>query len=102
MKIKNILLSAVIFVALALGLYFLWPMASAGDIKATVRNHDDLTQDEHTGDKINSMHDGHANESQKGEDNDHGDEVVRLSDNEIDEFGIKLATAAAGSLKRYV
>ncbi len=102
MKIKNILLSAVIFVALALGLYFLWPMASAGDIKATVRNHDDLTQDEHTGDKINSMHDGHANESQKGEDNDHGDEVVRLSDNELYEFGIKLATAAAGSLKRYV
>jgi cobalt-zinc-cadmium efflux system membrane fusion protein len=41
-------------------------------------------------------HDGEA------EQEEHGEEVVRLSAAELKEFGIKLATAAAGSLQEYV
>lgn len=69
-------------------------------------NHDDHGHDAH--EKEKAGHDGHDDHAEKeGHDahaghDEQGEEVVRLTGDELKEFGITLAVAKAGSLDQYI
>lgn len=63
--------------------------------KSTPREHDE--HDEHD----SEGRDAHGDHGHSGED-DHDDHVVRLSVNELEEFGIELSKVAPGTLDQYI
>ncbi len=82
MKIKSTLLSALVLCALSLSAYLWWPVASAEQNEAVHEQNN--KQDDLAGEET------------------HGDEVVRLSPQELNEFGITLETSREGSLDQYI
>jgi cobalt-zinc-cadmium efflux system membrane fusion protein len=113
MKIKFIFLGVAVICALGLGLSFWLPMEAEGQVGSS-HNYENQAQEEHPGDEQEDDHAGHGHEVRQERDavhdedddlsdeNEHGEEVVRLSDNELNEFGIELAIAAVGSLNQYI
>jgi len=111
MKNKYVIISLVVVAALSLGA-FLWRNVNSEENQVHVertshaageeKEHDTHDHDEHGKDKSthpaeHADHDDHA----EGEDG-HGEEIVRLSDAELKEFGIHLKTAQAGTLNQYI
>ena len=76
--------------------------------QANHREHEDHEQHaEHTDDTHGREHEddeekGHESETGTEEPDNHDEEVVRLSDAELQEFDIRLATAKPGSLDQYI
>jgi len=87
MKIKYVIISVAVVTTLGLGL-FLWRNAHHDDSKHTDIKHMEDNHDEHA----------HMNEGEEG----HEEEIVQLSDKEIQEFGIQLGSAKAGKLNQYI
>ncbi|NCP09036.1 efflux RND transporter periplasmic adaptor subunit [bacterium] len=115
---KKFTLSAVFLAALAIGVYYFWPAATAGEAESP-HDHNEQAQGEYHGDekmadqaiegrkpilskdahmKENST-EKHSNHEGEG---GHGEEVVRLSDEEVKEFEIELVTAESGILEQYI
>lgn len=96
MKNKYIIISVVVVAALSLGAFF-WQNADSEG------NHVQVERTTHAGgeEKEHDTHDKDEHAAEEGE-GGHGEEIVRLSDAELQEFGITLATAQAGILSQYV
>ncbi|MBA3028336.1 MAG: efflux RND transporter periplasmic adaptor subunit [Desulfobacteraceae bacterium] len=105
---KYTIISAVILSALFIGVYSLWSVEPTGQNETGGDLHESAleknTHDEHETDKIgNKIEDGHTKDSAIVEEGkaEHDEEVVRLSPDELIEFGIELSTAEAGSIDQY-
>lgn len=112
MKIKFLFWSAA--VTLVLGIAF-WHPAALTSRAGNLQNFDSHSEDAHPvegneaghaghddhddHEEIDAAHAGHAENNAADE---HGAELVSLSAAELQEFGIRLATAGAGSLEQYV
>lgn len=114
MKSKYTILAVAVLCALGLGAFFRWPIAMAVPVEDT-HGQESQVRDNHAGDDKEAGHDEHGPGVRKekdaagnGEPEDHageagrGEEVVHLSDDELQEFGITLATAEAGALDQYI
>ena len=89
MKNKCLLIGIIIVCAVALGA-FVFQKMNAGQIASAQEN-----VDEHGGEYG-------ASKAENGGKDEHGEEVVRISDAELKEFDIGLATAKPGTLDQYV
>lgn len=113
MKNKYVIISVAVVAAFSLGSFF-WQIGKSGENQAHVertahtdgekQKHDTHDYDEHGKEKSNkpaehAEHDEHA--AEEGEEG-HGEEIVRLSDAEMREFGVTLATAQSGTLNQYI
>jgi cobalt-zinc-cadmium efflux system membrane fusion protein len=113
MKNKYVIISFVVVTALSLGAFF-WLNADSEKKQVQVarathavgeeKEHDTHDHEEHGKDKStkpdeHAQHDEHAEE--EGEEG-HGEEIIRLSDAELREFGVVLKTAQSGTLKQYI
>lgn len=113
MKNQYVIISIVVVAALGLGA-FLWQNADSEENQVQVertthadgeeKEHDTHDHEEHGKDKSNkpdehAEHDEHAEE--EGEEG-HGEEIVRLSDAELREFGVTTEIAQAGTLNQYI
>ena len=112
-KNRYIIISVVVVAALSLGAFFWQNADSEGNhvqVERTThadgeeKEHDTHDHEQHGKNKSakpdeHAEHDEHAEE--EGEEG-HGEEIVRLSDAELREFGVTLATAQAGTLNQYV
>jgi cobalt-zinc-cadmium efflux system membrane fusion protein len=113
MKNKYIIISVVVVAALSLGAFF-WRNVDSEENQVQVerathadgeeKEHDTHDHEEHGKDKStkpdeHAEHDEHAEE--EGEEG-HGEEIVRLSDAELREFGVTLKTAQSGTLNQYI
>jgi len=92
MKNKYVIISVAVVAALSLGAFLWRNVDSEGH-----QTHVEQTSHADGGEKEHDAHDEHA----EGEDG-HGEEIVRLSDAELREFGIHLETAQAGTLNQYI
>lgn len=114
MKIKYTIFGSVVLCALGLGAFFWWPTAMAVPMEDT-RAQESQVQDKHAADDKEAGHDEHGPGAQeekdaagKDEHEEHAgeegpvEEVVRLSDAELKEFGITLAIAEGGALDQYI
>ena len=78
----------------------------SGPDKHGLEVHEEHGEEDHGdhGDEVAAGHgEGHADQDEEGHagHDEHGEEVVKLSPAELEEFGIELQTAAAGSLDQY-
>ncbi|MHB1350270.1 MAG: efflux RND transporter periplasmic adaptor subunit [Desulfobulbaceae bacterium] len=114
MKIKYTILSVVVLCASGIGVSFWWPTAMAVPAEDT-HAQESQVQDKHGADEKEAGHEEHGPGGQKekgvtgkDEHEEHAgeegpvEEVVRLSDAELEEFGITLATAEGGALDQYI
>jgi cobalt-zinc-cadmium efflux system membrane fusion protein len=98
MKTKSLILISLMVGALAFAAATWGPIPTTA-LAQTTPDHDSHEDADHP----EQEKDGHADEGhdEHGGEDEHGEEVVRLSVAELNEFGIKLSTAAAGSLDQY-
>ncbi|BCA79614.1 efflux RND transporter periplasmic adaptor subunit [Desulfuromonas sp. AOP6] len=108
MKTKSLILTSLMVGALAFAAATWGPIPTPA-LAQTVPDHDSHEDADHS----EQEKDGHADEGHEslqgdndshdepGGEDEHGEEVVRLSADELNEFGIKLSTAAAGPLDQY-
>lgn len=108
MKTKSLILTSLMVGALAFAAAT-WGPIPAPALAQTAPDHDSHEDADHS----EQEKDGHADEGHEslqgdndshdepGGEDEHGEEVVRLSADELNEFGIKLSTAAAGPLDQY-
>lgn len=114
MKIKYTILGVVVLCAMGLGAFFCWPTAIAVPAE-DIHSQETQVRGNHAADENEAGHDEHGPDVReekdlagKDEHEDHAgeegpvEEVVRLSDAELNEFGIALATAEAGALDQYI
>lgn len=107
MKNKYTILGAVVICVLGLGVS-LWSPAASAEQAADTHDHESHTQDKHPANEKEAEHAGHNDDAEKDAHAEsegkaeHGEEVVRLSDEELTEFGITLEVAKAGSLDQYI
>lgn len=114
MKIKYTIFGSAVLGALGLGAFFWWPTAMAVPVEDT-HAQESQVQDKHGADEQEAGHDEHGAGGQKeksvagkDEHEEHAgeegpvEEVVRLADAELKEFGITLATAEGGALDQYI
>lgn len=122
MKIKYTILGVVVICALGVGLSLWGPAASAEHVEDT-HGHESHAQSKHPANEKKVDHDEHGREESEHDEaghaglavhaendahadhagnDEHGEEVVRLSEEELKEFGITLAVAKVGSLDQYV
>ncbi|MHB8810982.1 MAG: efflux RND transporter periplasmic adaptor subunit [Desulfobulbaceae bacterium] len=114
MKIKYTIFGSVVLCALGFGAFFWWPTAMAVPVEDT-HAQESQVQDKHGADEKEAGHDEHGAGGQKekgvagkDEHEEHAgeegpvEEVVRLSDADLVEFGITLATAEGGALDQYI
>lgn len=116
MKSKPLIIVALVAGIFAFGATAWWPTTVVGQTEPA-RDHDSHNKKEHMDDlfeedgkKNHDDHDhdahrekevGHEEHEGDGGHDEHGEEVVKLSAAEIEEFGIELSTAARGSLDQY-
>jgi cobalt-zinc-cadmium efflux system membrane fusion protein len=113
MKIKYITIAVFVVVAISLGV-FSWRNVNSEENqvqaerliptdeeekKHDTRDHDEHGNDNSTNPDVHAEHDEPAEE--EGEEG-HGEEIVRLSDAELREFGVTLETAQTGTLNQYI
>jgi cobalt-zinc-cadmium efflux system membrane fusion protein len=111
MKNRYIIISIAIVAALSLGA-FLNVYSEEHQVNAEQavhtdseeREHDTHDHDEHAEDTSANPdeHAEHGEHAEKEDEEGHGEEIVRLSDAELREFGIHLETARAGTLDQYI
>lgn len=113
MKNKYVIISIVVVAALGLGAFF-WRNVNSEENQVQLertthadgeeKEHDAHDHDEHRKEKSNKP-DEHAEHDEPAEEEgeqDHGEEIVRLSDAELLEFGVALGVAQAGTLNQYI
>jgi cobalt-zinc-cadmium efflux system membrane fusion protein len=108
METKSLILTSLMVGALAFAAATWGPIPTPA-LAQTAPDHDSHEDADHS----EQEKDGHADEGHEslqgdndrhdepGGEDEHGEEVVRLSADELNEFGIKLSTAAAGPLDQY-
>ena len=111
MKNKYIIIALVIVCAVALGAFAFQKM-NAGQIASIQENVDGGEHGSEVSkvEKGHEDHDGHDEKEGRGHESsesdkqadEHGEEVVRISEAELKEFNIGLATAKTGSLDQYI
>jgi cobalt-zinc-cadmium efflux system membrane fusion protein len=114
MKVKYTILGVVVICAMGLGAFFWWPTALAEPVE-DAHAQESQVQDNHAADENEAGHDEHGPDVQeekdvagKDEHEDHTgeegpvEEVIHLSDEELNEFGITLETAEGGALDQYI
>lgn len=116
MKIRPLIIIGLFVGALVFGATTWWPAPAAAKADAA-HDHDSHGNEKHLenlhaeqdeGDHAEPDHNvhqeeeaGHEEDTNDAGHDEHGEDVVRLSAAEIKEFGIELATAAAGPLDQY-
>ncbi|MDA3785367.1 MAG: efflux RND transporter periplasmic adaptor subunit, partial [Deltaproteobacteria bacterium] len=116
MKVKYIVATVVVILAAAWALAFWWP-ATHDEEGQNGLDHGGHTREEEVAAGAEENHDGHGHGEQPQEDDghdghddhdeeageeEHGDEVVRLSAAQLQEFGIVLTTARSGRLSHSI
>jgi cobalt-zinc-cadmium efflux system membrane fusion protein len=107
MKTKYVIISVVVVAVLSLGAFF-WRNVNSEENRVQVerathadgeeKEHDTHDHGEHGKDNPKKSEEHAEEEGEEG----HGEEVVRLSDAEIKEFGVALETAKSGPLNQYI
>jgi cobalt-zinc-cadmium efflux system membrane fusion protein len=113
MKNKYIIISVVVVAALSLGAFF-WRNVDSEENQVQVerathadgeeKEHDTHDHDAHGKETSNKPdeHAGHDEHAVEEEEEGHGEEIVRLSNAELREFGVTLKTAQSGTLNQYI
>jgi cobalt-zinc-cadmium efflux system membrane fusion protein len=110
MKNKHIIIFVVVVTALSLGAFF-WQFAGSDahyvkvgqthDLGGEEEKHDTHSHHEHHSKNKSAKPNEHG-EHDEEEEESHSEEIVRLSDSEVLEFGVTLATAQGGTLNQNI